>query len=75
MPFTNASHPHIRLEEPTFFARPISRWLSVLFLVATAALCYVVMQQAPGLDQVIKVGLFTVPATIYLLFRSFVRQA
>lgn len=72
-PFTRST-PHIHLEEPSFFARPLSRWLSLVFLLASVALCSWVLAESGNPEQVIKATLFTVPASAYLLYRSFVRQ-
>lgn len=66
--------PHIHLDEPGFFARPISRWLSMLALLASVVLCFWVLAQQGTAEQVIKLALFTLPASVYLLYRSFVRQ-
>ncbi len=65
----------IRLEEPGFFGRPASRWLALLCLAITMAACFWIIATAPPAEVVLKALLFTMPATAYLLFRSFVRQA
>ena len=65
----------IRLDEPGFFGRPASRWLALACLAITLAACAWIIATSPPVEVVLKAVLFTVPATGYLLFRSFVRQA
>jgi len=62
-------------EKPSFFERPISRWLSILSIVCSlAVLVYAGMVQMPVLN-VLQLALFMVPASIYISIRSFALQA
>lgn len=64
---------HTHKEEP-FFARPVSRWFALFLFIATSLLLIWVFGQNPSLEDALKVCLFTVPATGYVIYRSFIRH-
>ncbi len=65
------THTH---REESFFARPVSRWFSLVLFIATALLIIWVLGQNPSLEDTLKVCLFTIPVTGYVLYRSFIRH-
>ena len=50
----------------------MAKWVSLIALAFCAALLYVTFNQAPTLEDVLKVSLLTVPASLYMVYRSFV---
>jgi hypothetical protein len=63
----------VQRDEP-FFARPASRWFAMILLAATSALLVWVFRQSPSLEDALKACLFTIPATGFVLYRSFIRH-
>jgi hypothetical protein len=65
----------IHAEEESFFAKPISRLLSLTLLILSSVLLYVVYKASPSAEDMIKLGLLTIPVTGYMLYRSFLKTA
>ena len=58
--------------QESFFSTAVAKWVSLIALAFCAALLYVTFNQAPTLEDVLKVSLLTVPASLYMVYRSFV---
>jgi hypothetical protein len=67
---TQGTHAHRPAE--SFFARPASRWLSLVLFIATSLLLIWVFGQNPTLEYALKACLFSIPVTGYVLYRSFI---
>lgn len=65
------SHSHSQQAE-SFFARPVSRWFSLVLFIATSLLLIWVFGQNPSLEYALKACLFSVPVTGYVMYRSFI---
>ena len=58
----------------SFFTTTAAKWLSAIATIVCGVLLYITFVQAPTLEDVLKVTLLTVPASIFMLYRSFVAQ-
>lgn len=65
---------YTNLAPDTFFSRPLAKWFSMILLLVCGLTLGMVWQSQPSVEEIIKVCLLTVPATTYLLYRSFIAQ-
>jgi uncharacterized membrane protein YfcA len=68
-------HGSFHLSKATFFDKPIARWFSLIALVGSIGLSLWVGQAYSSAELMLKVGLFTVPSAVYMVFRTLLRQA